>query len=141
MSDKIEREIEEILNRLDESGPGQDMPDRTPGLSHDSRLAHISRRQIMLASLVLAVLVAAGLFFGLVYPSLGRSSTSAGSAGGEILHESVGDQIGEGVHVDEAWPEGSVDEGADTDGGKSEHGADRPSEDHGERHRDGGNQH
>ena len=138
MSDKIEREIEEILNRLDESGPGQDMPDRTPGLSHDSRLAHISRRQIMLASLVLAVLVAAGLFFGLVYPSLGRSSTSAGSAGGEILHESVGDQTGEEAHADDASPEGSVDEGPSTDAGESEHGVDRPTEDHGEHYRDGG---
>lgn len=147
MSDRIEREIEEILNRLDESALGEHTPNRVEGLSRDwtgnlhrataSCLAHISWRQIMFASLILVVLVAAGLFFGLVYPSL----SSSGPAAGEALHESVGDQIGEGVHVDEAWPEGSVVEGTDWDGEKSEHGVDRPSEDHGEGHRGGGEHH
>jgi hypothetical protein len=137
MSDKIEREIEEILSRLDEPEPEEDTPDRARGLSHVSRLTHIPRRQIMLASLVLAVLVAAGLFFGLAYPSL----SSSGSADEEILHESAGDQIGEGIHVDEASPESSVDEGTDTDERESERGVGRPSEDHEEHGRDGGEQH
>jgi hypothetical protein len=132
MSDKIEREIEEILNRLDEPGPEEDMPDRARGLSHV-----IPRRRIVLASLVLVVLVAAGLFFGLAYPSL----SSSGSADEEILHESAADQIGEGAHVDEASPESSVDEGTDSDERESEHGVDRPSEDHAEHDRDGGEQH
>ena len=123
MSDKIDREIEEILNRLDEPGPEEDMPERDGnqrlGILH--RLAHISRRRIILASLAVGAFVGAGLFFGLVYPSLG----SAGSDDGETWHESVGDQIAEGHHIDEAWPHGSVGEGADSD----------------EHHREGGEQH
>ncbi|MGQ9573345.1 MAG: hypothetical protein ACUVX1_14625 [Chloroflexota bacterium] len=89
MSDKIEREIEEILSQLAGSVPAEDMPNRVRGLLGDraanlrravaSRLARISLRQIMLVSLVLVVLVAAALFFSLLYPSLGRSPTSAGS--------------------------------------------------------------
>jgi len=144
MSDKIEREVEEILNRLDEPGSGEDMPHRARGFFRNgtanlhraiaSRLAHIPRRQIMLASLVLVVLVAAGLFFGLIYPSL----SSSGSGGGEVSRESADDQIGEGAHVDEARPEGSVDEGSSTDGGESEHGVGRPTEDHGDHDRGGG---
>ena len=137
MSDKIEREIEEILNRLDESGLEEDVPDPARGLSHVSRLTHIPRRRIMLASLVLAVLVAAGLLFGLAYPSL----SSSGSADEEILHESAGDQIGEGVPVDDAWAEGSVDAGTDTDERESEHGVDRPAEDDEEHDRHAGEHH
>ena len=147
MSDKIDREIEEILNRLDESGPGEDMPDRSRGLFHRwttnlhratvSRLRHIPRRRITLASLAVAVLVGAGLFFGLVYPSLG----SAGSGDGEIVRESVSDQIDEGVRADEGWPEGSVGEGTDTDGRKIEHGVSGPTEDREEHHREGSEQH
>lgn len=147
MSDKIEREVEEILNRLDRSGEGQDVLDGARGFFRNrtanlrraiaSRLAHIPRRQIMLASLVLVVLVAAGLFFGLTYPSL----SSSGSGGGEVSRESAGDQIGERAHVDEARPEGSVDEGTDTEGQESEHEVDRSTEEHGEHDRDGGEQH
>ena len=84
----------------------------------------------MLASLVLAALVAAGLFFGLVYPSF----SSSGSADGETRHESVGDQIGEGTNVDDAWAEGS------SHTGEGEHGED-PTEDHEEHDRDGGEHH
>jgi hypothetical protein len=144
MSDKIDREIEEILNRLDESGPGEDVPDHGRGLFHHwttdlqratvSWLGRIIRRRVVIGSLAVAVLVGAGLFFGLVYPSLG----GARSGDGETLHESVGDQIGGGHHVGEAWSEGSTDEGPGTDGGEAEHAVDRSPEDHGERHRDGG---
>ena len=42
MSDKAEREIEEILNRLDESGPGKDMPDPSQRLS-DSQTANVGQ--------------------------------------------------------------------------------------------------
>lgn len=145
MSDRIEREIQEILNRLDESSPREDTRHRPQGLSDNStanarrgisqRLLHVSRRRAVLSSLVLGVLVAAGLFFGLVYPSLDGS----GSAAEESSGEGVGADIGGGAHVDEAWPEGSSDEGADTEEG--EHGVDRPSEDHEEHHHGGGDQH
>lgn len=131
MSDKIEREIEEILNRIEGSAPEGDVPDGQRGLSLEwvanlhrgvvSRLAGVSRRRIMLGSLVLAVLVAAGLFFGLVYPSLGGSGTSAGSGGGEIQQESVGDRIGEADHADDTWPEDSVEGVPDSDERESEH--------------------
>lgn len=138
MSDKIEREIEEILNRLEEPVPEEDVPDRVRGLSLDwaanlhrsivSRLAGISLRRIMLASFVLVVLVAVGLFFGLVYPSLGGSGTSAASAGGEILREGADDHIGDAVHVDDAHHEGS-DEGAEhTDDRESHEGVDHSPE-------------
>jgi hypothetical protein len=144
MSDKIEREIEEILSRLDEPGRGEDMPDRAPGLFRPwttnahrasvSRLAHISRHQIMLASLVLAVLVGAGLFFGLIYPSL----SNAGSDDGRVLSESTGDQTGQGAQGGEVWSEGSADEGTHAGGEENEHEADHSSEDHTEHHRGGG---
>jgi len=131
MSDKVEREIEEILNRLDEPGTEEDVPDRARGLSRVSRLANIPRRRIVFASMVLAVLVAAGLFFGLAYPSL----SSSGSADGETRHESVGDQIGAGTHVDDAWAEGS------SHAGEGEHAGDRSAEGHEEHDREGGEHH
>jgi hypothetical protein len=129
MRDKIDREIDEILKRFDESGPREDEPE--PGLSRDSRLPHVSLRRILLVSCVLVLLAAAGLFFGLVYPSLDGS----GSAAEESSGEGVGADIGEGAHVDEAWPESS------SHTGESEHGVDRPAEDHEEHDRDGGEQH
>jgi hypothetical protein len=131
MSDRIDREIEEILNRLDEFGSMEDMSHRAQGP------ARVSRRWLLLASLAVVVLVGAGLFFGLVYPSLG----SAGSDDGETRHESISDQIGEGHLVDEAGSHGSVGEEMESDGESSEHGLSDPTEDRGEHHREGSEQH
>ena len=84
----------------------------------------------MLASLVLVALVGAGLFFGLVYPSLGDSDTSAGSAGEESVGEGVGERIGEADDVDDVWSEGAIGESSGEDEGEGHDGADHRSEDH-----------
>jgi hypothetical protein len=145
MSDKIEREIEEIMNRLGEPAPGEGARDRVRRLVCDwtaslrrtivSRLPHISPRQIKLASLGLVLLVAAALFFGLVYPSLGNPLNGAGSATEDIPRETAGDEIGQAAHVDDARHEGSADEALDTDSRESPQGVDRLPETHGEHHR------
>jgi len=136
MSDKMEREIDEIMGRLGEPAPGEHplgrvrrlIGDWTAGLRRTvvSRLPHVSPRQITLASLVLAVLVAGGLFFGLAYPSL----TSSESGDGQIVHESAGDQIGEGADVGDAWHDGSDDEALGDDGKESVEEADHVSDSH-----------
>lgn len=79
MSDNIEREIEEILSRLEEFVPEEGVAHRMRRRSSNwaanlhraivSRLAGISLGQIMLASLVL---VLAALLFGRVNPLLAR---------------------------------------------------------------------
>jgi hypothetical protein len=79
VSDNIEREIEEILSRLEEFVPEEGVAHRVRRRSSDwaanlhraiaSRLARISLGQIMLASLVLVV---AALLFGRVNPLLAR---------------------------------------------------------------------
>ena len=134
MSDKIDREIDEILKRFDESGPGEATPSSkaSPPQTILSRLPHVSRRRIVFASLVLTALIAAGLFFGPIHPSFGGSESS----GNEISGENVDDQIGEGVDVDDSRVGESAEEGADTEEG--EHGADGTHEEHDENHHEGG---
>jgi len=142
MSDKVDREIDEILKRFDESGPKGDTPHRARAPLHTwaanlrrailSRLPHVSRRRIVFASLVLAALIAAGLFFGPIHPSFGGSESS----GSETSGENVDDLIGEGVDVDVRRVGESAEEGADTEEGG--HGADGTHEEHDESHHEGG---
>ena len=141
MSDKIDREIEEILNRLDESSPREDSPDGAQDASHRwmahmrrtivSHLPRISRRRAVLASLVFSALIAAGLVFGPINPSFGTSE----SPDSEISRGSADDQIGQGVNVDDTRVEGSA-EGPDTE--ESEQRADGTREEHDEHDREGG---
>jgi hypothetical protein len=138
MSDKIEREIEEIMKRLGEPAPREGTRERVRRLVRDwtgglrrtiaLRVPHLSARWIKLASLVLVVLVAAGLFFGLVYP--GSALTGGGSADEETTQESIADQAGEGAGVDDAWQDGSDDEAPGTEGSESREEADHAPDGH-----------
>jgi len=87
MSDKIDREIDEILKRFDESGPGETTLSSKANLRRAilSRLPHVSRRRIVFASLVLTALIAAGLFFGPIHPSFGGSESSGSETSGRTL--------------------------------------------------------
>ena len=77
--DKIQREIEDILNRLDTFLPEEKAPSRVrqrpPGAASSflhgliEPLAHISLRQVMLTALLLIV---AGFFVAKAYPAFGR---------------------------------------------------------------------
>ncbi len=77
--DKIQREIEDILNRLDTFLPEENVANKVRRRSSDAAssffhaliepLAHISLRQVLLTALVLIV---AGFFAGKAYPALGR---------------------------------------------------------------------
>ena len=133
MSDKMEREIDEIMGQLGEPAPGESAGGRvrklvggwTAGLRRTvtSRWPHFSRRQTTLASLALVALVAAGLFFGLVYPSL----TSGESGDGQTVHESADGQIGEAAHLGDERHDGSDGEALGEDGKESgEEGDDVP---------------
>ena len=147
MSDKMERDIDEIMGRLGEPAPGEGARRRMPRLiggwtaglrrTVTSRWPHFSRRQTTLASLVLVALVAGGLFVGLVYPSL----TSGESGDGQTVGESADDQIGEAAHVDDEWPDGSDDEALGTEGSESREEADHASDDHEEGDGDRGERH
>jgi hypothetical protein len=118
MSDQIERDIEEIMSRLDEPAPREGAQERVRRLVRDwtgglrrtivSRVPHISARRTKLVSLGLVVLVGAGLFLGLVYP--GPLLADGGSEDGELQHGGVSDQAGEGAGVDDAWQDGSDEE-------------------------------
>jgi hypothetical protein len=80
--DKIQREIEEILNRLDEFVPEKKPPRRPPRADvasgpegFSSRLAGISLKHVMLAALALVVVA---FFLMPVYPAIGRWAVIGG---------------------------------------------------------------
>ena len=135
----MEREIDEIMDRFGEPAPAESALGRARRLVHDwtarlrrtaaSRLPHPSRRQITLASLVLVVLVAGGLFFGLAYPSLSDSGSGAASADVEDSGEGGG-EIGEAAHGEDSSNEGSDDEALGEDGRNSVEDGDHVSDDH-----------
>ena len=138
MSDKMEREIDEIMDRLGEPAPregarervGRHVRDWAGGLRRTvaSRLPRISPRQIKIASLALVVLVGAGLFLGLVYP--GPLLAGGGSGDGEVQHGSVVDEASEGAGVDDGWQDGSDNEAPGTEGSERREEADHGLDDH-----------
>jgi len=138
MSDKIDREIEEILKRIDESGPRENTPGGTQDPSHSwtanlhrTTVSHWPRRAVV-ASLVLTALIAAGLFFGPIDLSFGTSQSSDS----EISRQAVDDQMGQGVNAGDAEMEDSTDEGAGAEEG--EHGTDHANAQHEEHDHEGG---
>jgi hypothetical protein len=149
MSDQIERDIEEIMNRLGEPAPREGARERVRRLVRGwtaslrrmpvSRAARISPRHIKLAALALVVLVGAGLFLGLVYP--GPLLTSGGSGDGEITQESIADETGGGADVDDTRQDGSDDEALGTEGSESREEADHVSDGHEESDGDSGQSH
>jgi hypothetical protein len=149
MSDQIERDIEEIMNRLGEPAPREGAHERVDRLVRGwsgglrralaSRVPRISARQIKLASLALVVLVAAGLFLGLVYP--GPLLAGGGSGDGEVQHGSVGDQIGGAAGVGDARQDSSVAEALGTDSAEGREEADHEPDEHEEGDRGRGEDH
>jgi hypothetical protein len=149
MSDQMERDIEEIMNRLSEPTPREGTGERvrrlaggwTSGLRRTlaSHVPRVSARQVKLASLGLVVVVAAGLFFGLVYP--GTSLIGGGSADDDIVHESLGDQTDGGAGVGDARQDGSEGEALGTESDESREESDHEPDEHEEEDRGHGEDH
>jgi hypothetical protein len=137
MSDQFERDIEEIMKRLGEPAPRESARQRGRRLVGGwmggvwrtvvSRVPRISARQVKLASLGVALLVAAGLFFGLVYP--GPLLAGGGSGDSEAGHGSVAEQAGEGAGIGGILQDDSNDEASGTEGVEDREEADHEHDD------------